>query len=171
MIGASRTQSLLADADSEMDWTAATMETSADDTAVLLPSSRLSPSDTSTSHLLGLESDVEDARDFHRRKLGQTRRPSTPEDSKRKGLRVRIHIHQLTPLHLLSCGNASGDNNDSLTWVKQISMSTVVCHDCFTRNSPKWRTGPDGPGSLCNVCGLLRAQRERKKNTVGVNAK
>ncbi|KAK2027192.1 GATA zinc finger protein [Colletotrichum zoysiae] len=38
-----------------------------------------------------------------------------------------------------------------------------ACHKCHRVETPEWRPGPDGPGTLCNVCGLIYAKRERKK--------
>ncbi|WQF84521.1 Putative Zinc finger, GATA-type, Zinc finger, NHR/GATA-type [Colletotrichum destructivum] len=38
------------------------------------------------------------------------------------------------------------------------------CHKCHRVETPEWRPGPDGPGTLCNVCGLIYAKRERKKD-------
>ncbi|TDZ46956.1 GATA zinc finger domain-containing protein 7 [Colletotrichum trifolii] len=37
------------------------------------------------------------------------------------------------------------------------------CHKCHRVDTPEWRSGPDGPSTLCNVCGLIYAKRERKK--------
>ena len=34
-----------------------------------------------------------------------------------------------------------------------------VCRDCHSIVTPKWRPGPHGPATLCNVCGLLYAKR------------
>ncbi|KAG6013897.1 hypothetical protein E4U54_006160 [Claviceps lovelessii] len=33
------------------------------------------------------------------------------------------------------------------------------CRTCSTDHTPKWRDGPAGPGTLCNVCGLIYAKR------------
>lgn len=41
--------------------------------------------------------------------------------------------------------------------------SEFSCHKCHRIDTPEWRPGPDGPGTLCNVCGLIYAKRERKK--------
>ncbi|KAK1982667.1 hypothetical protein LZ30DRAFT_590117 [Colletotrichum cereale] len=38
-----------------------------------------------------------------------------------------------------------------------------ACHKCHRVDTPEWRPGPDGPSTLCNVCGLIYAKRERKK--------
>ncbi|KAF4587788.1 GATA zinc finger domain-containing protein 7 [Ophiocordyceps camponoti-floridani] len=37
-----------------------------------------------------------------------------------------------------------------------------ACHNCERTDTPKWRAGPHGPRSLCNVCGLLNAKREKR---------
>ena len=33
------------------------------------------------------------------------------------------------------------------------------CQKCRTTQTPKWRKGPDGHKSLCNVCGLMFAKQ------------
>ncbi|KAI3770493.1 hypothetical protein L6452_01627 [Arctium lappa] len=38
-----------------------------------------------------------------------------------------------------------------------------VCVDCKTSKTPLWRSGPSGPKSLCNACGI----RYRKKKSTG----
>ncbi|KAK2592245.1 hypothetical protein QQS21_010061 [Conoideocrella luteorostrata] len=38
----------------------------------------------------------------------------------------------------------------------------LQCHNCATEDTPKWRSGPAGPGSLCNVCGLMFAKRQHR---------
>lgn len=37
--------------------------------------------------------------------------------------------------------------------------SRLVCRNCHCIATPKWRPGPHGPATLCNVCGLLYAKR------------
>ncbi|KAJ2894042.1 hypothetical protein GGI21_005340, partial [Coemansia aciculifera] len=32
--------------------------------------------------------------------------------------------------------------------------NTSLCHECITTVSSVWRSGPDGPRTLCNACGL-----------------
>lgn len=39
------------------------------------------------------------------------------------------------------------------------------CADCKTTKTPLWRTGPAGPRSLCNACGI----RYRKRKMAGGN--
>ncbi|KAM7481742.1 hypothetical protein LguiB_006325 [Lonicera macranthoides] len=40
------------------------------------------------------------------------------------------------------------------------------CGDCKTTKTPLWRTGPSGPKSLCNACGIK--YRKRKSAMVGL---
>jgi len=30
----------------------------------------------------------------------------------------------------------------------------AACMECGTTTTPQWRRGPDGPGTLCNACGV-----------------
>ncbi|KAK4197817.1 hypothetical protein QBC40DRAFT_284876 [Triangularia verruculosa] len=40
--------------------------------------------------------------------------------------------------------------------------SLAACKKCGVMDSPRWRAGPAGPATLCNVCGLLYAKRSRR---------
>lgn len=42
----------------------------------------------------------------------------------------------------------------------------LFCHDCGTTETPEWRTGVNGPGTLCNFCGLIFAKRAEKRMSV-----
>lgn len=50
----------------------------------------------------------------------------------------------------------------------------MICRTCLTENTPKWRNGPAGPSTLCNVCGLvyekrrdrIQAKAERKSKSI-----
>ncbi|XP_042466717.1 GATA transcription factor 16-like [Zingiber officinale] len=42
-----------------------------------------------------------------------------------------------------------------------VGSPTRVCADCGTSETPLWRSGPAGPKSLCNACGIK--YRKRKK--------
>ncbi|KAI6360551.1 hypothetical protein MCOR25_006714 [Pyricularia grisea] len=48
-----------------------------------------------------------------------------------------------------------------------------TCVKCHTTDTPEWRNGPAGPGTLCNVCGLVfakkRARRDRDSWSLDVN--
>lgn len=39
----------------------------------------------------------------------------------------------------------------------------MECQKCGIRETPQWRRGPDGPGTLCNVCGLVFAKRQQRR--------
>ena len=41
------------------------------------------------------------------------------------------------------------------------------CVQCAVSDSPQWRSGPAGPLTLCNVCGLLFAKRESQSQSQG----
>ncbi|URD76498.1 hypothetical protein MUK42_26043 [Musa troglodytarum] len=36
-----------------------------------------------------------------------------------------------------------------------------VCADCRTSETPLWRSGPEGPKSLCNACGIKYRKRRK----------
>lgn len=38
----------------------------------------------------------------------------------------------------------------------------LQCTECGTRETPQWRDGDAGKGTLCNVCGLLYAKRRSR---------
>ncbi|KAM3486300.1 hypothetical protein MY8738_000516 [Beauveria namnaoensis] len=42
---------------------------------------------------------------------------------------------------------------------------THKCHNCHRVETPQWRPGPDGPKTLCNVCGLVYTKRQQKRPT------
>ncbi|TDZ37773.1 GATA zinc finger domain-containing protein 7 [Colletotrichum trifolii] len=42
----------------------------------------------------------------------------------------------------------------------------ACCSECGCSDTPRWRRGPAGPATLCNVCGLLYAKRRVKQQGV-----
>lgn len=58
--------------------------------------------------------------------------------------------------------------------------NTSLCHECITTVSSVWRSGPDGPRTLCNACGLryykhnqrraLEAKRKQQDSPNGFSA-
>jgi hypothetical protein len=42
------------------------------------------------------------------------------------------------------------------------STSYFSCTFCDETDTPMWREGPEGPRTLCNVCGLIYAKRESR---------
>ncbi|KAF4871866.1 GATA zinc finger domain-containing protein 7 [Colletotrichum siamense] len=41
------------------------------------------------------------------------------------------------------------------------TAADFYCHKCHRVDTPQWRLGPDGPMTLCNVCGLVYAKRQQ----------
>ncbi|XP_015891936.1 GATA transcription factor 15 [Ziziphus jujuba] len=41
------------------------------------------------------------------------------------------------------------------------------CTDCRTTTTPLWRSGPAGPRSLCNACGIR--YRKKRRDLLGLN--
>lgn len=55
--------------------------------------------------------------------------------------------------------NMTNDSSDQ----NMASNSTVIrtCSDCNTTRTPLWRSGPKGPKSLCNACGIRQRKARR----------
>ncbi|KAK7291843.1 hypothetical protein RIF29_07309 [Crotalaria pallida] len=67
----------------------------------------------------------------------------------------KFEDHQKQPLSPLGTDHSS--NN-----YKNHSNNTVrVCADCHTTKTPLWRSGPRGPKSLCNACGIRQRKARR----------
>ncbi|XP_051131823.1 putative GATA transcription factor 22 [Andrographis paniculata] len=51
----------------------------------------------------------------------------------------------------------------SSSWGSNFSSNTPirVCSDCNTTKTPLWRSGPKGPKSLCNACGIRQRKARR----------
>ncbi|EEC80836.1 hypothetical protein OsI_23438 [Oryza sativa Indica Group] len=45
-----------------------------------------------------------------------------------------------------------------------------VCSDCNTTKTPLWRSGPCGPKSLCNACGIRQRKARRAMMASGLPA-
>ncbi|KAK4093911.1 transcriptional regulator family: GATA type zinc finger [Purpureocillium lilacinum] len=45
---------------------------------------------------------------------------------------------------------------------QRLSNAVMRCHACGTGDTPEWRHGPGGPGTLCNVCGLVFQKQQRR---------
>ncbi|KAL7133167.1 hypothetical protein ABFS83_12G121800 [Erythranthe nasuta] len=62
--------------------------------------------------------------------------------------------------------NNNNNNNNSSSSMENdhlISSSSPirVCADCSTTKTPLWRSGPKGPKSLCNACGIRQRKARR----------
>ncbi|KAF3782767.1 GATA transcription factor 16 [Nymphaea thermarum] len=53
--------------------------------------------------------------------------------------------------------------------VDGLKMSGVsrVCVDCQTTKTPLWRSGPRGPKTLCNACGIRYRKRRKAAAALG----
>ncbi|CAL0305768.1 unnamed protein product [Lupinus luteus] len=68
---------------------------------------------------------------------------------------------RLTRKMMSSSSNPSGQRSNSII--------TRVCADCNTSSTPLWRTGPNGPKTLCNACGI-RQRKARKAMAEAANS-
>ncbi|ONK57980.1 uncharacterized protein A4U43_C09F6410 [Asparagus officinalis] len=49
------------------------------------------------------------------------------------------------------------------------SEATRRCGHCMTEETPQWRTGPDGRGTLCNACGIKYKNSQKINNAVNLS--
>lgn len=47
----------------------------------------------------------------------------------------------------------------------QVRVGELYCRICGTTEAPEWRTGPEGPKTLCNACGIKRYRRFKAEKT------
>ncbi|XP_073277178.1 uncharacterized protein [Primulina huaijiensis] len=52
-------------------------------------------------------------------------------------------------------------SNSSCNIVVNTTPTIRVCSDCNTTKTPLWRSGPKGPKSLCNACGIRQRKARR----------
>ncbi|XP_028751379.1 putative GATA transcription factor 22 [Neltuma alba] len=75
--------------------------------------------------------------------------------------RFEDHHHHQKPLSSSSLSSSTDHNNMCNRACSSDQTSHIgvrVCADCQTTKTPLWRSGPTGPKSLCNACGI----RQRK---------
>ncbi|XP_020205216.1 GATA transcription factor 21 [Cajanus cajan] len=53
------------------------------------------------------------------------------------------------------------DNSSSNNYSNHGNNTVRVCADCHTTKTPLWRSGPRGPKSLCNACGIRQRKARR----------
>ncbi|KAK7388186.1 hypothetical protein VNO78_22995 [Psophocarpus tetragonolobus] len=54
-----------------------------------------------------------------------------------------------------------GTDNSSSNYSNHSNNTVRVCADCHTTKTPLWRSGPRGPKSLCNACGIRQRKARR----------
>ncbi|CAK8569846.1 unnamed protein product [Lathyrus sativus] len=52
----------------------------------------------------------------------------------------------------------------------QGSPTSRVCAECQTTSTPLWRSGPMGPKSLCNACGIRQRKAIRAEEEAGITS-
>ncbi|KAL5771031.1 hypothetical protein ACOSP7_015185 [Xanthoceras sorbifolium] len=57
--------------------------------------------------------------------------------------------------------NSCNNNNNSYNINNNTTNTIRVCADCNTTKTPLWRSGPRGPKSLCNACGIRQRKARR----------
>jgi len=85
----------------------------------------------------------------------KTHHDSTVQESHRSTKHHQSHHHNSN-----RCGDTSTADNRNSAKQSRRRSTQVSCHECGRVSSPEWRQGPHGPGTLCNVCGLIYAKRE-----------
>ncbi|EXB38836.1 Putative GATA transcription factor 22 [Morus notabilis] len=77
----------------------------------------------------------------------------TPLNFTHKFDQVMKRKHPASPLGTDHSSTSSSNNNNNNT--------IRVCADCNTTKTPLWRSGPRGPKSLCNACGIRQRKARR----------
>ncbi|KAL1805253.1 hypothetical protein ACET3Z_028321 [Daucus carota] len=57
--------------------------------------------------------------------------------------------------------NTSNMTTSSNNMISNMNHPIRVCSDCNTTKTPLWRSGPQGPKSLCNACGIRQRKARR----------
>jgi hypothetical protein len=87
---------------------------------------------------------------------------------------VRSQAGSARSIRSRSTRTSTREAYEALTWrnrLRQQSKSpgqqpSPCCTSCFTKETPKWREGPFGSRTLCNVCGLLYAKRQARHRSM-----
>ncbi|CAL5199250.1 unnamed protein product [Lathyrus oleraceus] len=82
---------------------------------------------------------------------------SDPQTGDIKPIRFEDHQQQVTD----NSSNNNSNNNYSTHLSYNNSPTIRVCSDCNTTKTPLWRSGPRGPKSLCNACGIRQRKARR----------
>ncbi|RRT33365.1 hypothetical protein B296_00048439 [Ensete ventricosum] len=70
--------------------------------------------------------------------------------------KMRFMRKMMNSSHIVRLGySGSNQSNNSPSGIIR------VCSDCNTTKTPLWRSGPRGPKSLCNACGIRQRKARR----------
>ncbi|OMO66918.1 Zinc finger, GATA-type [Corchorus capsularis] len=82
-------------------------------------------------------------------------------NSNKLPLKIRHKFHQYQ-MHDNSDETNNNNSFMSKSTINNNNNTTVrVCSDCNTTTTPLWRSGPRGPKSLCNACGIRQRKARR----------
>ncbi|KAE8700327.1 GATA transcription factor 23 [Hibiscus syriacus] len=65
--------------------------------------------------------------------------------------------------------SSSPDHSSNSSYNNNSSSTIRVCADCSTTKTPLWRSGPRGPKSLCNACGIRQRKARRTMASAAAN--
>ncbi|ERN19782.1 hypothetical protein AMTRI_Chr05g69970 [Amborella trichopoda] len=93
---------------------------------------------------------------------------------------LHLHPHKQHQFHLLhssklqfqrkNCQKIEEEVEESYEYSRKVHGSSTqtssmgfvrTCSDCYTTKTPLWRSGPQGPKSLCNACGIRQRKARR----------
>lgn len=80
------------------------------------------------------------------------------------------HQHQENNIGETSNSSLTISNNNSSSSSTSTVCAARVCSDCSTNTTPLWRSGPRGPKSLCNACGIRQRKARRAMVQAGAAA-
>lgn len=69
---------------------------------------------------------------------------------------IKLEDQKHQPSSPMETENTSNTSSNSM-----ISNPIRTCSDCNTTKTPLWRSGPQGPKSLCNACGIRQRKARR----------
>ncbi|KAJ8749418.1 hypothetical protein K2173_025462 [Erythroxylum novogranatense] len=73
-----------------------------------------------------------------------------------------------TSVPLIMDSNAKGSKTEDMNNSTNTKCNELKsCVDCHTTRTPCWRSGPDGPRTLCNACGIR--YRKEKRAVLGLH--
>ncbi|CAO2203444.1 unnamed protein product, partial [Urochloa humidicola] len=105
---------------------------------------------------------------FQRNRATQTRNQNSPSD------RSRSPIHPATDRACFTLAPpppplmGSGDRSE-IDGIVVTERGARSCVECRATTTPMWRSGPTGPRSLCNACGIR--YRKKRRQELGLDHK
>jgi hypothetical protein len=61
-----------------------------------------------------------------------------------------------------NCRHGNGVRQQGLVSRRESRRLQRACSRCDSTETPHWRAGPDGPGTLCNACGIRYTRQQCK---------